>query len=166
MSESKLYALCAELTEYLALLDEPPHELVNRAQAELAISPVVPTYTWLPSYRLVQRLMYESGFDISDPDDEMLFPAAKFMKLASRLIQHGADEELEACLYWVGDGRRENLSQVIGLRTARRPKPPSKAESALNALEHILRHSQTDHGASTIRLALEHLKKLEESTND
>ena len=73
MSESKLYALCAELTEYLALLDEPPHELVNRAQAELAISPVVPTYTWLPSYRLVQRLMYESGFDISDPDDEMLF---------------------------------------------------------------------------------------------
>ena len=74
--------------------------------------------------------MYESGFDISDPDHEMLFPAAKFMKLASRLIQHGADEELEACLHWVGGGRRENLSQVIGLRTARRPspKPPETVE--------------------------------------
>lgn len=80
----------------------------------------------------------------------------------AKTYQAGADMELEACLHWVGDGRRENLSQVIGLRTARRPKPPSKAESALNALEHILRHSQTDHGASTIRLALEHLKKLEQ----
>ena len=91
----------------------------------------------LPSYELVQRLMHESGFDISDPDDEMLFPDAKFMKLASRLIQHGADMELEACLYWVGDGRRENLSQVIGLRTARRPKPPSLKEQALAKLAEL-----------------------------
>lgn len=37
------------------------------------------------------------------------------------------------------------------------PKPPSLKESALNALEHILRHSQTDHGANTIRRALEAL---------
>jgi hypothetical protein len=37
------------------------------------------------------------------------------------------------------------------------PEPQSLKESALNALEHILRHSQTDHGASTIRRALEAL---------
>jgi hypothetical protein len=32
-------ALCAELTENLALLDEPPHELVCRARAALAAEP-------------------------------------------------------------------------------------------------------------------------------
>jgi hypothetical protein len=42
MSESKFRALCAELTEELALLDEPPHELVNRAQAELAAPSLEP----------------------------------------------------------------------------------------------------------------------------
>lgn len=39
-----------------------------------------------------------------------------------------------------------------------RTKAQSKAELALNALDHILRHSQTDHGANTIRQALQHLK--------
>jgi hypothetical protein len=48
--------------------------------------------------------------------------------------QWGADQELEACLLLVGDGRRENLSQVIALRTARRPKPPSLKEQALETL--------------------------------
>ncbi len=37
-------ALCAELTEYVSLLDEPPHELVVRALALLAqAEPVAPT---------------------------------------------------------------------------------------------------------------------------
>ena len=54
--------------------------------------------TDLPSYKLVQRLMHESGFPVADPNDEMAFPQAKFMKLASRLIQYGADQELEACV--------------------------------------------------------------------
>lgn len=38
MTNVKLRRLCAELIEYLALLDEPPHELVARAQNELAAS--------------------------------------------------------------------------------------------------------------------------------
>ena len=45
--------------------------------------------------------------------------------------------ELEACLLRVGDGRRENLSQVIALRNARRPKPPSDKELALEALQFV-----------------------------
>jgi len=37
-------ALCAELAEYVSLLDEPPHELVVRALALLAQpEPVAPT---------------------------------------------------------------------------------------------------------------------------
>ena len=40
-------------------------------------------------------------------------------------LQKARDEELDACCQWVGDGRRENLSKVLALRAARRPKPPS-----------------------------------------
>lgn len=86
----------------------------------------------LPSYELVQRLMHESGFMISDPDDEMVFPAPQYMKLASRLIRHGADQELEACCEWVereiGHGRQWNAE----LRNARRPRLPSLKEQALS----------------------------------
>ena len=51
--------------------------------------------------------------------------------------QWGADQELEACLLWLGDRRRENRSQVIALRAARRPKPPSLKEQALEALQFV-----------------------------
>ena len=77
-------------------------------------------------------------------------------------LQQRADQELEACCEWT----QSYAECGDSLRAARRPMPPSKAESALNALEHILRHSQTDHGANTIRLALERLKKLEALPND
>jgi hypothetical protein len=94
----------------------------------------------LPSYELVQKLMYESGFMISDPGDEMEIPAARFMKLASRLIQHGADQELKACCEWVS-----TYLPYLGdfpmpedkLRAARRPKPPSLKESALRRLDYV-----------------------------
>jgi hypothetical protein len=49
----------------------------------------------------------------------------------------GADQELEACLLLVGGERRENLSQVIALRNARRPKPPSLKEQALKGLKEV-----------------------------
>ena len=38
MINLKLRRLCSELIEHLALLDEPPHELVARAQNELSAS--------------------------------------------------------------------------------------------------------------------------------
>jgi hypothetical protein len=74
--------------------------------------------------------------------------------------QWGADQELEACLLWVGDGRRENLSQVIALRNSRRPEPPSLKEQALEALEALERmQDQYPHlkNKETIRQALEAL---------
>ena len=76
--------------------------------------------------------------------------------IAARAAQWGADQELEACCEWLDDASLHLDGSY--LRAARRPNPPSLKESALNALEHILRHSQTDHGANTIRRALEQLK--------
>jgi len=73
--------------------------------------------------------------------------------------QLGADQELEACLLWLGDRRRENRSQVIALRAARRPKPPSLKEQALQLLETYNTSGVmlTADQADTIRRALEAL---------
>jgi hypothetical protein len=115
--------------------------------------------TDLPSYKLVQRLMHETGFPVADPNDEMVFPGAKFMKLASRLIQYGADQELEACCEWLKlEGHEHEHAE---LRAARRPKPPSLKEQAHDAYW-VLRYG---HGGdinetqkwNTIRRALEAL---------
>ena len=80
--------------------------------------------------------------------------------ISTQAARWGADQELEACLLWVGDGRRENLSQVIGLRDARRPKPPSLKEQALTALSEAdqgLNESEWQQRSDTIRRALEAL---------
>jgi hypothetical protein len=69
----------------------------------------------------------------------------------------GADQELNACCTVLDGLAYEEAIGSDQLREARRPKPPSLKECALKALEHILRHSQTDHGANTIRRALEAL---------
>ena len=70
--------------------------------------------------------------------------------------QAGADQELEACCEWLQD---PDLNvDTYKLRTARRPKPPSLKEQALDVL-----HLSFDRGylkeeaADTIRRALEQL---------
>jgi hypothetical protein len=82
--------------------------------------------------------------------------------VATRAAQWGADQELEACCqwmtrmgYWGDDGKA-----IPALRAARRPKPPSLKEQALQAL------AEADLGSTeaewsqrfdTIRRALEQL---------
>jgi len=56
------------------------------------------------------------------------------LDLAILAAQWGADMELEACCEWLGAGKRENLSQVVALRMARRPKPPSLKERLSKAI--------------------------------
>ena len=117
--------------------------------------------TDLPSYELVQRFMHETGFPIADPDDEMVFPETKFMKLASRLIRHGADQELEACVEWLGDAPvvyndNNDLHPGSYLRDARRPKPSLK-EQALALLDKAEDPSWDIKDFSIIRQALEAL---------
>ena len=113
--------------------------------------------TDLPSYELVQRFMHETGFPIADPDNEMVFPEAKFMKLASRLIQHGADQELEACVNYIDNNMSGNKAREF--RAIRRPKPPSLKEQALEALEALPTPTGqvTADCLDTIRRALEQL---------
>jgi hypothetical protein len=78
--------------------------------------------------------------------------------IANRAAQWGADHELEACIGWISawHGRYPELLIEL-LRAARRPKPPSLKEQALEALAHILNNSSTQLGADTIRRALEQL---------
>ena len=83
-------------------------------------------------------------------------PIAWQEHIANQAAQWGANQELEACLLLVGDGRRENLSQVIALRNARRPKPPSLKEQALAVLDDCANCLDGAH-ENTIRRALEAL---------
>jgi hypothetical protein len=55
--------------------------------------------------------------------------------LATRAAQWGADQELEACCEWLCEDSIPNTSNR--LRAARRPKPPSLKEQALEALQFV-----------------------------
>jgi hypothetical protein len=64
------------------------------------------------------------------------------MKTATELAQQIADQELEACVEWLGDApvvynNNGDLHPGSYLRDARRPKPPSLKEQALKQLEGI-----------------------------
>lgn len=84
-------------------------------------------------------------------------PKTYFDYVATEAAQWGADQELEACCEWVNDDLAYDVADR--LRTARRPKPLSLKEQALEALEEIgqvgsaLVRSRSD----TIRKALEQL---------
>jgi hypothetical protein len=69
--------------------------------------------------------------------------------------QWGADMELEACCEWLNGDKPYEQSHPKMLRAARRPKPPSLKEQALEALERSSTHADGDR--DTIRRALEAL---------
>lgn len=56
------------------------------------------------------------------------------MKTATELAQKIADQELEACCEWVDTNCPAYVKPGEDLRAARRPKPPSLKEQALEAL--------------------------------
>jgi hypothetical protein len=91
----------------------------------------------------------DQHFDEGENYDVMLIEA----------YQAGADQELEACCEWLDQntGRWDLLAE---LRTARRPKPPSLKEQALQALA-LLKVDASTHGLGfdsfAIRRALESL---------
>ena len=96
---------------------------------------------------LVEQWRNEWIYTVPHGVDELDF-------LALRGAQWGADQELEACCALM------ELSDIHArdfLQSARRPKPPSLKEQALEALAHILNNSSTQLGADTIRRALEQL---------
>jgi hypothetical protein len=72
--------------------------------------------------------------------------------IAARAAQWGADQELEACCEWL---MHENDRQ--GLRAARRPKPPSLKEQALDAHNRMMAGEETQDDWAIVRRALEQL---------
>ena len=82
--------------------------------------------------------------------------------LATKAARWGADQELEACCEWVSQWRClvGGSRPEVGLRAARRPKPPSLKEQALEQLRRVnavLQFQTTGGETSAIRRALEAL---------
>jgi hypothetical protein len=76
--------------------------------------------------------------------------------IAHRAAQWAADQELEACCEWLRTESKTALWQTEALRVARRPKPPSLKEQALETLKYpkdLWSQAEVD----TIRRALEQL---------
>ena len=78
--------------------------------------------------------------------------------------QWGADQELKACCEWfTSKFGAEVTADIADLLAARRPKPLSLAEEALEMLENTWKGGQISNGAAqTIRRALERLQELED----
>ena len=75
--------------------------------------------------------------------------------ILAQAAQYGADQELEACCEVLDNLNEGSWSKYI--RVARRPKPPSLKEQALEALDHIEFGYSTGEFGDTIRRALEAL---------
>lgn len=87
--------------------------------------------------------------DVSNPE----------LHLATRAAQWGADQELDACCEWLNGGGYAGTG--TSLRAARRPKPPSLAEEALEAQKRLWCGMSTHNDCHVIRRALERLRELE-----
>jgi hypothetical protein len=82
------------------------------------------------------------------------------MKAFTAAAQWGADQELQACINFVYDNELCDPDFYNNLRTARRPKPPSLKEQAIQTLELITPFIDSAHKreeADIIRRALEQL---------
>jgi len=81
--------------------------------------------------------------------------------IATRAAQWGADQELEACCEWAKQFNYDDECYEDKLRAARRPKPPSLKEQALEQLDEISTCFRVSHGGpivcDKIRKALEAL---------
>ena len=85
-------------------------------------------------------------------------PEINAYELARLAAQYGADQELQHCAGWVGQFTHSRATDLID---ARRPKPLSLKEQALEQLDGIAAVFRVSHGGDlvcdTIRRALEAL---------
>jgi hypothetical protein len=96
-----------------------------------------------------------------DDEGAEMFRLEYQLHLATRAAQWGADQELEACCEWLGDAPvvyndNGDLHPGSYLRDARRPKPPSLKQQALEAMHRNWNPHNNDDFA-TIARALEAL---------
>ena len=64
-------------------------------------------------------------------------PIAWQEHIANQAAQWGANQELEACITWMDEMGLAGSGDIEVLRAARRPKPPSLKEQALEALQFV-----------------------------
>ena len=104
----------------------------------------------MPSLELIQRLREKAPHGISDAR------VTRELCLIADAYIAGADQELEACCEWLDF--YSATSTARGLRAARRPKPQSLKEQALEALGY-LQENEPNYQSSfdTIQRALEQL---------
>ena len=110
-----------------------------------------------PPFELINQWHKEA---CKDPYNGGAFIESKVLKyITTQAAQWGADLELEACCEWVD--RKWSGIKSRELRAARRPKPPSLKEQALEALERQAIRSVpslvSNNDCDTIRRALEQL---------
>ena len=100
----------------------------------------------IPPPEMVQQWMTEAHDQPPGPDARVI---------AIQAARWGADQELEACCEWLDSKGSPNASR---LRTARRPKPPSLKEQALEVLAELCEGFQPDlDDLAVLRRALEAL---------
>jgi hypothetical protein len=98
-----------------------------------------------PPPELVQQWIKTSGYKI----------APEWLNdVIQKGVQYGADQELEACIEWMQRYWGLDGQAIPRLRAARRPKPPSLKEQALQVLEDV--NLDSVH-YNTIRRALEQI---------
>ena len=110
-----------------------------------------------PPFELINQWHKEA---CKDPYNGGAFIESKVLKyITTQAAQWGADLELEACCEWVD--RKWSGIKSRELRAARRPKPPSLKEQALEQLDEISTCFRVSHGGpivcDKIRKALEQL---------
>jgi hypothetical protein len=123
----------------------PPPELSDEQVGEWLIDD---DYPWDPSEQAV-----------------ITITPSRLKNVARQAYQAGADQELEACCLEIIDGvcrlyvdetkLRERLAN--DLRAARRPKPPSLKEQALDAHNRMMAGEETQDDWAIVRRALEQL---------
>ena len=88
-------------------------------------------------------------------------PIAWQEHIANQAAQWGANQELEACCEWLFiNGYNNNHITSTQLHAARRPKPPSRKEQALEAIGRLCAsviHDDLKNDAAIVRRALEAL---------
>jgi hypothetical protein len=112
----------------------------------------------VPPWELVQQWREAPEFSALSPCVMVTVTTNKLQDIATRAAQWGADQELEACCEWLQD---PDLNvDTYKLRAARRPKPQSLKEQALQALAEAdagLTELEWPQCSDTIRRALEQL---------
>jgi hypothetical protein len=88
--------------------------------------------------------------------DESIEEVDSDIYIANRAAQWGADQELKACCEWLRTESKTALWQTEALRVARRPKPLSLKQRALEAMHRNWNPHNNDDFA-TIARALEAL---------